>query len=317
MLKHIVVFLLSLILLAAFSDLRAEPPPFICAGHVPQEREDRSAKTIAGGWVRVPTEGTVNVLTVFAGFSDERWEGDTAPSYAEDLFDPDLPGSFSHFYDAMSFGVLKVRGVALPKRYFSDHPSSYYQADSDTSRGKFGAFVLDILRKVDADPSVDFGQFDNDGPDGLPNSGDDDGSVDFLFINLRSAPKNFLFGPAIGFATLGLESEYITQSKAAQASSPIRISRGSVQEVQGFSYAVGVMAHEFGHGLGLPDLYNTSHLEFPDQPPREESAGIGRWGLMGHGALGWNGADGPVPFCAWSRERLGWLSIEKGNLIEV
>src|SRR5687768_17683296 len=33
-----------------------------------------------------------------------------------------------------------------------------------------------------ADDSIDFSLFDNDGPDGRPNSGDDDGYVDFLAV---------------------------------------------------------------------------------------------------------------------------------------
>jgi hypothetical protein len=33
-----------------------------------------------------------------------------------------------------------------------------------------------------ADADVDFGQFDNDGPDGSPNSGDDDGYVDTVLL---------------------------------------------------------------------------------------------------------------------------------------
>src|SRR5206468_6409889 len=36
------------------------------------------------------------------------------------------------------------------------------------------------LDSVNSQPSTDWGQFDNDGPDGIPNSGDDDGVVDFV-----------------------------------------------------------------------------------------------------------------------------------------
>ena len=54
---------------------------------------------------------------------------------------------------------------------------------------------------------------------------------------------------------------------------------GSVQQGRNFNEAVGSMAHEFGHYLGLPDLYDTSALQ-ESIDPEEESAGIGYWGIM-------------------------------------
>ena len=39
--------------------------------------------------------------------------------------------------------------------------------------GQTGAFLFEMVEAVD--PAVDFSQFDNDGPDGIANSGDDDG----------------------------------------------------------------------------------------------------------------------------------------------
>ena len=45
--------------------------------------------------------------------------------------------------------------------------------------------------------------------------------------------------------------------------------------------------------------------------PADDSAGIGAWGLMGLGTLGWNGDDGPNPFSAWSRQALGWARVEE------
>ncbi|NKB67401.1 MAG: T9SS type A sorting domain-containing protein [Candidatus Latescibacteria bacterium] len=72
------------------------------------------------------------------------------------------------------------------------------------------------------------------------------------------------------------------------------------------------MAHEFGHALGLPDLYDVA---FGD--PQGDSAGIGGWGLMGWGAYGWSGTDGPVGFSAWSLEQLGWIGVENERLVEV
>src|SRR3989441_12194011 len=62
---------------------------------------------------------------------------------------------------------------------------------------------------------------------------------------------------------------------------------------------LGVVAHEFGHDLGLPDLYDTDY----------SSAGAGLWDLMWGGS--WTGVPaGPSPahFSAWSKIRLGWLT---------
>ncbi len=62
----------------------------------------------------------------------------------------------------------------------------------------------------------------------------------------------------------------------------------------------GVYAHEFGHALGLPDLYDTTPSDFAD------SQGIGIFDIMAHGT--WN-ANGFVPArpCAWSLYELGVL----------
>lgn len=58
----------------------------------------------------------------------------------------------------------------------------------------------------------------------------------------------------------------------------------------------GEIAHEFGHQLGLPDLYD---VEF-------NSVGLGEWELMSHGS--WNlNAYVPPHLSAWAKEYLGWI----------
>ncbi|MBD3367303.1 MAG: T9SS type A sorting domain-containing protein, partial [Candidatus Eisenbacteria bacterium] len=66
----------------------------------------------------------------------------------------------------------------------------------------------------------------------------------------------------------------------------------------------GTLAHEVGHILGLPDLYNTGNF-FP---------AIGDWGIMDSGgrigmSTPWGYAYGLIPGapCAWSKEYMGWL----------
>jgi len=254
----------------------------------------------------ISPQGTCHVVALFAKFPDEDPAQTTPPAYAQDLFNPDVPGSFTHFYNEMSLGKFTAEGIVLPTYYSSDRPASGYPLPENDADGYFGTFNREVLQNADRD--VDFGSFDNDGPDGLPNSGDDDGCVDFIFVIVKSNPPGFFPGGATGIARLGLEKEFITNDPASSGHIKITCFRGATQRVWNFTSAVGIMTHEFGHALGLPDLYDLSY-----EGPEDDGAGIGCWGLMGRGALGWNGhdgpADGPVPFCAWSREQLGWTNV--------
>lgn len=70
-------------------------------------------------------------------------------------------------------------------------------------------------------------------------------------------------------------------------------------EVPPFS-PFGVLSHEFGHLLGLPELY---------APGGAAHEGIGVWGLMGQGT--WLGCgDRPPHPDAWSKAKLGWIDVE-------
>ncbi len=66
---------------------------------------------------------------------------------------------------------------------------------------------------------------------------------------------------------------------------------------------MGVVAHEYGHDLGLPDLYDTDY----------SSDGVGRWCLMGAGS--WN--PNPSHMMRWCKMMLGWLtpSLASGNSV--
>ena len=72
---------------------------------------------------------------------------------------------------------------------------------------------------------------------------------------------------------------------------------------------LGVFVHEFGHDLGLPDLYDTSG----NTGGAENSTGF--WTLMSSGAnSGDGGADGigdnPPDLGAWEKFQLGWLKFD-------
>jgi len=106
----------------------------------------------------------------------------------------------------------------------------------------------------------------------------------------------------------------------------LRIGRGGVSSGQTiptndtnycvFDYTIqpengglGVFAHEYGHDLGLPDLYDTSG----NTGGAENSTGF--WTLMSSGAnIGDGGRDGigddPTDLGAWEKFQLGWLNYD-------
>jgi M6 family metalloprotease-like protein len=65
---------------------------------------------------------------------------------------------------------------------------------------------------------------------------------------------------------------------------------------------LGQCIHEFGHGLGIPDLYDIS----------SQSTGSGYFDLMGYGLYA-NAPDGskPVGLGAWSKFALGWTTPQE------
>ncbi len=68
---------------------------------------------------------------------------------------------------------------------------------------------------------------------------------------------------------------------------------------------IGVFCHEFGHILGLPDLYDYKY----------EADGVGLFSLMDMGVYSGPNLDGsrPSPLTAWERSILGWLTPEVVN----
>jgi len=70
-----------------------------------------------------------------------------------------------------------------------------------------------------------------------------------------------------------------------------------VPETEGGGYSpFGVICHEFGHTLGLPDLYNTNTGTSVD----------GKWELMDAGPYDGNGQN-PAHMGAWDKVHLGWI----------
>jgi immune inhibitor A len=240
-------------------------------------------------------------LVIIVDFADNLADTVSYPSshYEELLFSLGTypSGSMRDYYLENSYGNFDVTGEVSGWHRMNRNYAYYVNGQ----RG-FGSYPRNAQKLTEhavaaADPYVDFSQYDNDGPDGVPNSGDDDGYVDALFV-VHAGP---------GYETTG-NPDYI-HSHAWAMRSPVLVDgvyayRYSMEPDDG---KIGVFSHEFGHVLGLPDLYDYGY----------DSNGVGDWTIMAAGSWG-SGGTLPVHFDAWCKVQLGFVTpvVVEGNLID-
>ena len=263
-------------------------------------------------------EGDFLVPLVLGRFADTRRSVESATRIQQEYFDgpSSRRGTVAEYYGEVSGGRVTLAGET-----FDWVESSLTQTEATggpsiqgLAAGTTGPFIVDLLETLD-DGSIDWGRYDNDGPDGIPNSGDDDGAVGILAV-LHPTPGAECGGQAdriwshrwnlASAAGLGATGGYATSSPRAGGGT-IRVNDYVIQPSRNCQDSdladIGVLAHELGHGFGLPDLYCTG---------RCSAAGIGNWGLMGTGSWGCRGQSPAAPchMGAWSKEILGWADVE-------
>ena len=196
-------------------------------------------------------------------------------------------GSFKTFYETSSGGQLTI-DVDVRGWYRATNNFQYYAADSGYDR------AADLVREAVNAAEIagtDFSLYDNDSNgsvDGIlavhSGPGAEIGSQTGLYIwshrwvmragNLGSA---FYDGVSIDDYMINPETRSATNNSIS---------------------GIGVFCHEFGHNLGLPDLYDTDRTN-------GNSEGIGNWCLMAGGAYS-GSSNRPSNFSAWCKEDLGW-----------
>ena len=207
-------------------------------------------------------------------------------------------GSMKDFYIENSYGQFNFSGEPSPHpasgRAWHSIPGSYDYWSEYYGFAHSGELAEEAVKA--ADPYVDFGKFDNDGPDGIPNSGDDDGAIDAVYV-VHAGPGYEEYH--CGKIWSHMSVTYYETDDASANGGRIVLMRYSIQpeeKCSGLLITMGVFAHEYGHILGLPDLYDYDY----------DSRGVGKWSIMAAGS--WNGGGAsPAHFDAWCKSQLGWV----------
>jgi len=253
----------------------------IPAPHAPDLSEARNNP----GLYKTLTTTYLNALVILVDFSDNIADtlNHTPADFQDLLFsEASYPtGSMNDWYLENSYGEVGISGtvtrwVRLPQTY------AYY-ANNDNGFGNYPMNAQKMAEDAVAavDSTVDFSLFDNDG----------DGYVDALFI-VHAGP---------GAEATGNDADIWSHSwsmQNTQVRDGVTLSGYTTEpEVYGNHITtMGVFGHEFGHALGLPDLYDTDY----------SSDGVGFWSMMSGGSWG-SGGTKPVHFDAWSKIQLNWI----------
>ncbi len=241
------------------------------------KRTEAPAPALSG-----PAIGIHETVIILIEFQDVTHNPAHDKAYFDDLLlSASNPNSMYNYYHEASYGQMFISGT-IAGWYLSSHNMSYYGADGDeTDNLNVSAYELAREAVMLADAAgFDFSRYDRDR----------DGDVDHLIV-VHAGPAQETGGRSHGPNAIWSHHWSILPHERVDGV------KASYYSMVAESSPMGTVAHEYGHDLGLPDLYDTDG----------SSAGIGSWGVMGLGAWLSNG-DVPSHFCAWSKVFLGWVT---------
>ncbi|MEE1225973.1 MAG: M6 family metalloprotease domain-containing protein [Bacteroidales bacterium] len=246
-----------------------------------------------------PTTGNNNLLILLVSFADRAF------TYTREDFDSlasqpgysrnGATGSVKDYYYDVSFGQLELNPtVAGP--YTLSQPMAYY--------GAAGPYFSDVNPKemvseacALADSEIDFSQFDMN----------NDGKIDAVHVIFAGAgeastgetnaiwPHRWSIYP---YDSLDITFDGVT----------LRDYSCSAEKMGSGMDGIGTICHEFGHVLGLPDLYDTDY-----EGSGGQATAVNTWSIMASGSYN-NYSNTPASFTAYEKYRLNWLDFDTLSL---
>lgn len=240
-----------------------------------------------------PLTGQVRSIVILVNYQDLAFTVDNPndaftrllnePGYS----DNGSTGSAADYFKASSYGIFQpvfdVYGpYTLPKN------RSYYGANDARGNDQHASeMIIDACLAADND-GVNFADYDTD----------NDGFVDNVFVYYagtnpaEGGPANAIWPHrSVVWSATNIDGKQL-YDYACTSELSLQTSR------TGTMCGIGTFCHEFGHVLGLPDLYNTVN---------SSAYTVGEWDIMSGGNYNNNGRT-PPSYSAFERFALGWLT---------
>lgn len=236
------------------------------------------------------TKGTLRNLVVLVQFPDLKFKygvSDFEKLYNETGYSVSgAQGSVKDYYREVSYGQLDLESIVAGPVTVSKGYANYGENASDSQAVK--DMVAEALSLLDGQ-GFDFSRCDADG----------DGEIDGIDVIHAG------YGAEYGGNSRNCIWSHKWQLRSAVYYDGVRIYNYHTEaEIDGYESRpssnkitpIGVICHETGHFLGLPDLYDTDY----------SSSGAGSFCIMASGSWNGNGMR-PAHMSAWCKAKLGWV----------
>ncbi len=241
-----------------------------------------------------PKTGTVRVVVLLAQYADKSFVIQDPVAQFTKLYNEHRysqngsTGSVRDYYLASSNNTLDVQfDVYGP--YTLSKNEEYYGGNTKSSSSKNAQELVKEVTSLAETAGVDFTQYDN------KNSG----YVDLVAV--VTAGHN----EAEGGEAKSIWPHQSTVWNTTRVNGKILTAYLMTSELRGYKGAVmaniGTFCHEFGHVLGLPDLYNTND---------RDAYTVGTWDVMCSGCYNNNSRTPPV-YSAFERFMMGWMTPQQ------
>ena len=203
-------------------------------------------------------------------------------TYNEKSYHVVSSGSARQYFFDSSFGQYNPQFDVIGPVTVSKN-AEYYGSNSDGKDRNVQEMIREACTQASKE-GADFSLYDND----------NDGYVDFVYVIYAG------YGEADGG---GENTIWPHKHKLGKT---VKLNGKTVQlyacgcEMNNYSkqfYGIGLFCHEFGHVLGLPDIYETSG--------KENWKTLGMWDIMDYGPYN-NDSNTPPSYSGYERFFLGW-----------
>lgn len=202
-----------------------------------------------------------------------------ATGSARDFYVDQSMGKFTPTFDIV--GPIKL-----------SHDMAYYGENNEIGEdSRPQLMVKEACEYADKELGVDFSKYDFN----------NDGNVDFVYViyagyaESYGADDNTIWPHNYDLVQAGVGCRVDgKQVRNYACSSELKFTEGT--ELDG----IGTFCHEFGHVLGLPDMYDVDN---------QQNVQLGYWDTMDIGCYN-NDSHTPAAFSAFERSSLGWLELK-------